>query len=55
MMATLLHFVAHHGITEESVEIVRNTFPDGTDSRQRIAERAILYHDVAQIPDLTLR
>ena len=49
----LLHFVAHHGITEESVEIVRNTFPVAP-SRGSAAERAILYLDVAQIPDLTL-
>ncbi|WP_246501525.1 GAF domain-containing protein [Mesorhizobium caraganae] len=49
----LLHFVAHHGITEESVEIVRNTFPVAP-TRGSAAERAILYLDVAQIPDLTL-
>ena len=49
----LLHFVAHHGITEESVEIVRNTFPVAP-ARGSAAERAILYLDVAQIPDLTL-
>ena len=49
----LLHFVAHHGITEESVEIVRNTFPVAP-GRGSAAERAILYLDVAQIPDLTL-
>jgi two-component system NtrC family sensor kinase len=49
----LLHFVAHHGITEESVEIVRNSFPVAP-TRGSAAERAILYLDVAQIPDLTL-
>ncbi|RWC95951.1 MAG: GAF domain-containing protein [Mesorhizobium sp.] len=49
----LLHFVAHYGITEESVEIVRNTFPVAP-TRGSAAERAILYLDVAQIPDLTL-
>ncbi|MBZ9905312.1 GAF domain-containing protein [Mesorhizobium sp. BR115XR7A] len=49
----LLHFVAHHGITEESVHIVRNTFPVAP-TRGSAAERAILYLDVAQIPDLTL-
>ncbi|RWN35890.1 GAF domain-containing protein [Mesorhizobium sp.] len=49
----LLHFVAHHGITEESVEIVRNTFPVAP-TRGSAAERAILYLEVAQIPDLTL-
>jgi GAF domain-containing protein len=49
----LLHFVAHHGITEESFEIVRNTFPVAP-TRGSAAERAILYLDVAQIPDLTL-
>ncbi|TIM79080.1 MAG: GAF domain-containing protein [Mesorhizobium sp.] len=49
----LLHFVAHHGITEESVEIVRNTFPVAP-TRGSAAERAILYLEVAQIPNLTL-
>ncbi|MER8874159.1 GAF domain-containing protein [Mesorhizobium sp. M0814] len=49
----LLHFVAHHGITEESVEIVRNTFPVAP-TRGSAAERAILNLEVAQIPDLTL-
>jgi two-component system NtrC family sensor kinase len=49
----LLHFVAHHGITEESADIVRNTFPVAP-TRGSAAERAILYLDVAQIPDLTL-
>ena len=40
-------------VTEESVEIVRNTFPVAP-ARGSAAERAILYLDVAQIPDLTL-
>jgi two-component system NtrC family sensor kinase len=47
----VLHFVAHHGVTNEGVEGVRRAFP-APPSRGSAAARAILDCSVAQIPDV---
>jgi PAS domain S-box-containing protein len=47
----LLHFVAHHGVSPEGVEVVRRAFPVAP-SRGSAAGRAILDLGVAQIPDV---
>ena len=48
----LLHFVAHHGVTEEGAETVRRAFP-APPSRGSAAARAVLDHAVAEIPDVS--
>jgi PAS domain S-box-containing protein len=47
----LLHFVAHHGVTEEGAETVRRAFP-APPNRGSAAARAVLSRAVAQIPDV---
>ena len=46
----LLHFVAHHSLTPEVIEINRRAFPQPP-SRKSVAARAILEQNVVQIPD----
>src|SRR5262245_24996588 len=46
-----LHFVAHHSVSPEAVEINRRAFPQ-LPSRASVAARAILEHNVVQIPDV---
>jgi GAF domain-containing protein len=47
----LLHFVAHHGLTADVLEINRRAYP-ALPSRRSVAARAILEQNVAQIPDV---
>ncbi len=47
----LLHFVAHHGVTEEGAETVRRAFP-APPSRGSAAARAVLDRAITQIPDV---
>ena len=47
----LLHFVAHHGLTAEVLEINRRAYP-APPSRRSAAARAVLEGSVVQIPDL---
>jgi GAF domain-containing protein len=47
----LLHFVAHHGLTSEVLEINRRAYP-ALPSRKSVAARAILERTVVQIPDV---
>src|SRR5262245_27510476 len=47
----LLHFVAHHGLTADVLEINRRAFP-APPSRSSVAARAILEGSIAQIPDV---
>src|SRR5262245_46505837 len=46
-----LHFVAHHSLTPEVIEINRRAFPQPP-SRKSVAARAILEQSVVQIPDV---
>ena len=48
----LLHFVAHHGLTPEVLEINRRAYP-APPSRRTAAARAILERDFVQIPDIS--
>jgi PAS domain S-box-containing protein len=48
----LLHFVGHHGVTEEGAETVRRAFP-APPSRGSAAARAVLDRTVAEIPDVS--
>jgi len=48
----LLHFVAHHGLTAEVLEINRRAYP-APPSRRSAAARAVLERSVVQIPDVT--
>jgi GAF domain-containing protein len=47
----LLHFIAHHGLPQELVEMNRRNYPTPP-SRKHVAPRAILARDVVQIPDV---
>src|SRR6266699_263611 len=47
----LLHFVAHHGLTAEVLEINRRAYP-APPSRRSVASRAVLERSVVQIPDV---
>ncbi len=47
----LLHFVAHHSVTPEVLEINRRAYPQPP-SRRSVAARAILEQNVVQIPDV---
>ena len=47
----LLHFVAHHSVTPEVLEINRRAYPQPP-SRESVAARAILEQSVVQIPDV---
>jgi GAF domain-containing protein/CheY-like chemotaxis protein len=47
----LLHFIAHHGLPPELVEMNRRNYPTPP-SRKHVAPRAILARDVVQIPDV---
>jgi two-component system NtrC family sensor kinase len=47
----LLHFVAHHSVTPEMIDINRRTYPQPP-SRGSVAARAILEKSVVQIPDV---
>src|SRR5207247_1767643 len=47
----LLHFVAHHGLTVEVLEINRRAYP-APPSRRSVASRAVLERSVVQIPDV---
>ena len=47
----LLHFVAHHGLTAEVLEINRRAYP-APPSRRSAAARAVLEGSVVQIPDV---
>jgi GAF domain-containing protein len=47
----LLHFVAHHGLTAEVLEINRRAYP-APPSRRSVAARAVLERSVVQIPDV---
>jgi GAF domain len=47
----LLHFVAHHSVTPEVLEINRRAYPQPP-SRGSVAARAILEKSVVQIPDV---
>jgi signal transduction histidine kinase len=47
----LLHFVAHHGLTAEVLEINRRAYP-APPSRKSVAARAVLERTVVQIPDV---
>jgi signal transduction histidine kinase len=48
----LLHFVAHHGLTGDVLEINRRAYP-APPSRRSVAARAVLERCVVQIPDVT--
>src|SRR5262245_35661823 len=48
----LLHFVAHHGLTPEMLEMNRRAYPPPP-SRRTAAARAILERDFVQIPDIS--
>src|SRR5262249_55997700 len=45
----LLHFVAHHGLTAEVLEINRRAYPTPP-SRRSVAARAVLQRSVAHTP-----
>jgi GAF domain-containing protein len=47
----LLHFVAHHGVTTDVVEINQRAYP-APPSRRTVAARAILERGVVQVPDV---
>ena len=47
----LLHFVAHHSVSPEVLEINRRAYPQAP-SRKSVAARAILEKNVVQIPDV---
>ena len=47
----ILHFVAHHGLTAEVLEINRRAYP-APPSRKSVAARAVLERSVVQIPDV---
>ena len=47
----LLHFVAHHGLTAEVLEINRSAYP-ALPGRRSVAARAVLERSVVQIPDV---
>jgi GAF domain-containing protein len=47
----LLHFVAHHGLTADVLEINRRAYP-ALPSRRSVAARAIFERSVVQIPDV---
>jgi GAF domain-containing protein/DNA-binding response OmpR family regulator len=47
----LLHFIAHHGLTPELVEMNRRNYP-APPSRKHVVPRAILAREVVQIPDV---
>src|SRR5260370_33906133 len=47
----LLHFVAHHGLTAEVLEINRRAYP-APPSRKSVTARAVLERSVVQIPDV---
>src|SRR5262249_29265630 len=47
----LLHFVAHHGLTADVLEMNRRAYP-ALPSRRSAAARAILERSVTQIPDV---
>jgi putative methionine-R-sulfoxide reductase with GAF domain len=47
----LLHFVAHHGLTAEILEINRRNYP-APPGRSSVAARAVLERSVVQIPDV---
>jgi two-component system, NtrC family, sensor kinase len=47
----LLHFVAHHSVAPEALEINRRAYPKPP-SRGSVAARAILEQNVVQIPDV---
>jgi GAF domain-containing protein len=47
----LLHFVAHHGLTAEVLEINRSAYP-APPGRSSVAARAVLERSVVQIPDV---
>src|SRR5215475_15103921 len=47
----LLHFVAHHSLTPEAIEINRRAFPQPP-GRKSVSARAILEQRVVQIPDV---
>ena len=47
----LLHFVAHHGLTAEVLEINRRAYP-ASPSRKSVAARAVLERSIVQIPDV---
>ena len=47
----LVHFVAHHSVTPEMIDINRRTYPQPP-SRGSVAARAILEKSVVQIPDV---
>jgi GAF domain-containing protein len=47
----VLHFMAHHGVTNEGAEVVRRAFP-APPSRESAAARAVLDRCVTQIPDV---
>src|SRR5262245_64635789 len=48
----LLHFVAHHSLTAEVLEMNRRAYP-ATPSRRTAAARAILERGFVQIPDIS--
>ena len=48
---TLLHLMAHHGLTPEAVDIVRASFPMEP-GRQSAGARAVLSGEIEQIPDV---
>src|SRR5262249_28566142 len=48
----LLHFVAHHSLTPEMLEMNRRAYP-APPSRRTAAARAILERDFVQIPDIS--
>jgi GAF domain-containing protein len=47
----LLHFVAHHGLSSDLVEMNRRIYPR-VPSRKTVAARAVLERAVTQIPDI---
>src|SRR5262249_12599501 len=47
----LLHFVAHHGLTADVLEINRRAWP-ARPSRRSVAARAVLEGRIVQIPDV---
>jgi two-component system NtrC family sensor kinase len=47
----LLHFVAHHGLAAEVLEINRSAYP-APPGRRSVAARAVLERSVVQIPDV---
>ena len=46
-----LHFVAHHGLTAEVLEINRSAYP-APPGRRSVAARAVLERSVVQVPDV---